>query len=73
MLVEINIINFGSKEAHEVASIRYNLRKSGSPIGLYDVPIGATAMINNLTLVTSKVNEFKRIPGLNIENWRASG
>ena len=69
-LDSINIIDFTNKEARSTASIRSALKKAGTPIGAYDILIGATALANGLTLVTSNIREFKRIPNLSLENWR---
>jgi len=49
--------------------IRAELDKNGTPIGPYDLQIGAIALADNLTLVTHNVKEFSRIPGLVIEDW----
>ncbi len=70
ILAEISILNFRSNEAIEAAKIRDFLRSSGKPIGPYDVLIGATAVANDLILVTSNEKEFLRIPELKTENWR---
>lgn len=70
VLSEISIIDFRTKEAIIAAEIRNYLRARGTPIGPYDFLIAATAMANELILVTSNEKEFIRIKGLNIENWR---
>ncbi len=49
--------------------IRSDLARIGKPIGPYDLQIAATAMANNLILVTAKTKEFGRVAGLSIENW----
>jgi len=35
----------------------------------FDLLIGATAISNNLTLVTRNVSDFERLKGIEIENW----
>ncbi len=70
ILSEINILDFGSKEAEKAAAIRNQLRAPGTPIGPYDFLIVATALANDLILVTSNEKEFTRIQELKIENWR---
>ncbi|MEM9274667.1 MAG: type II toxin-antitoxin system VapC family toxin [Cyanobacteria bacterium P01_F01_bin.143] len=69
-LDRINIIDFTNKEAETTALIHSVLKKAGTPIGAYDLLIGATALANDLTLVTSNTREFKRIANLSLENWR---
>lgn len=70
ILSEINILDFGSKEASNAAGIRNHLRVQGTPIGPYDFLIAATAVANDLILVSSNEKEFIRIPELKTENWR---
>lgn len=45
------------------------LRKVGNILDDFDLLIGATAISNNLTLVTRNISDFNRINGLEIENW----
>ncbi|HRW99811.1 MAG TPA: type II toxin-antitoxin system VapC family toxin [Cyclobacteriaceae bacterium] len=45
------------------------LRKKGLPLDDFDLLIGATAISNNLTLVTRNVSDFERLRGIEIENW----
>jgi tRNA(fMet)-specific endonuclease VapC len=65
----VNIIPFGTVEAKTAAQIRFKSEKKGIPVGPYDVLIAACAKANNLILVTHNVKEFKRIEGLQIEDW----
>ena len=45
---------------------RARLRDEGNLIGDMDILIGATAISNNLTLLTNNTRHFERIQGLNI-------
>ena len=49
--------------------IRATLEKKGYLIGSMDLLIAAHALSLGVRLVTNNVNEFKRVPGLRIENW----
>lgn len=49
--------------------IRQSLQASGKPIGNNDLWIAAHALAGKLILVTNNVAEFKRVPGLKVENW----
>ena len=51
------------------AQIRRDLTRSGTPIGSNDFQIAAIALANNLILVTHNVREFRRVEGLQIEDW----
>ncbi len=50
--------------------LRAYLQKKGSPIGPLDMLIAAHALSLDVTLVTSNVREFARVPGLRIADWR---
>lgn len=49
--------------------LRYMLEKQGKRIGDMDMFIAATALEEDLILVTGNTEHFERIPGLKIENW----
>lgn len=39
------------------------------PIGVNDLHIAAHARSEGMVLVTNNQKEFKRVPGLRLENW----
>jgi len=45
------------------------LRAAGTPIGANDLWIACHALTLNATLVTNNSSEFKRVTGLQLENW----
>ena len=49
--------------------IRSDLARIGTPIGPNDLLIAATAVANDLILITANSEEFGRVAGLSIENW----
>jgi predicted nucleic acid-binding protein len=49
--------------------IRAYLTQRGQPIGPNDLFIAAHARALGMTLVTDKLREFERVPGLKLENW----
>jgi tRNA(fMet)-specific endonuclease VapC len=51
------------------AKKKTRLKKSGRILDDFDLLIGATAISNNLTLVTGNVSDFERLDGIDIENW----
>ena len=53
---------------HYVA-IRCALESVGQSIGEADLWIAATARAHGDVVVTNNVNEFKRVPGLLVEDW----
>jgi tRNA(fMet)-specific endonuclease VapC len=50
-------------------AIRAALEVKGETIGNNDLWIAAHAKAAELTLVTNNENEFRRIPGLKMQNW----
>jgi len=49
--------------------LRAALERKGEMIGANDIWIAAHAKAAELTLVTNNEREFRRIPGLTVENW----
>lgn len=61
---------FDAADARAAAAIRAALKTQGQPIGAYDVLIAGTALARGLVVVTSNAGEFKRVSGLQLEDWR---
>jgi tRNA(fMet)-specific endonuclease VapC len=55
----------------EYGGIRSELGAAGKPIGSNNPLIAAHAYATSATVVTANMDEFKRIRGLNVENWLA--
>lgn len=56
--------------ANEYAETKVYLRKSGTPLhDEFDLIIGVTALVNELTLVTDNTKDFRFIKNLKLENW----
>ena len=51
--------------------MRASLERAGTPIGANDLWIAAHALAADLTVVTNNEREFRRVPGLKMENWAA--
>ena len=51
--------------------IRAQLESAGEVIGPNDLLIAAHACAADLTIVTGNEREFRRVPGLRVENWMA--
>jgi tRNA(fMet)-specific endonuclease VapC len=66
----IKTINLNTEITEEYAKIKSSLRKSGTPIDDFDILIGATAIVNNLILITNNIQHFSRIENITIENWK---
>lgn len=64
------VLEFDKEDARQSGEIRALLAGRGTSIGPYDVLIAGQAIARNLTLVTHNTDEFRRVPGLRIEDWQ---
>ena len=62
-------VPFDDAAAEVYGRIRADLAARGTPIGPNDLMIAATALANNLILVTHNTKEFSRVIGLILEDW----
>lgn len=65
----VTVLPFDSRAADFAARVRLNLERAGSPIGPLDTLIAGTVLAYGATLVTHDVDEFSRVPGLQLEDW----
>ncbi len=61
------VLPFDERAGHEHARIRFHLRQA--PIGERDLLMAAIALPRRLVIVTNNVREFRRVPGLAVEDW----
>jgi len=66
----IATLPFDTADAQASAAIRAALKRQGQPIGAYDVLIAGMGLARGLVVVTSNLGEFRRVAGLQVENWR---
>ena len=71
LLGEIDVLAFEAPADTEYGGIRAELEATGKLIGSNDLLIAAHAHAAGATIVTANTQEFKRIRGLNVENWLA--
>lgn len=63
------IININRPIIETFTDIKRNLEEKGERLEDMDLMIAATAMTLNHRLVTNNVRHYRRIKGLEIENW----
>ena len=51
------------------AEVKAHLRRAGQLIEEFDMLIGSSAVHHGYVMVTENLDHFKRIPGIEIENW----
>lgn len=65
----LEILPFDDRAAIQYGQVRAYLTLRGITIGAMELLIAAQAKSLSLPLVTNNLKEFKRIPGLLLENW----
>jgi tRNA(fMet)-specific endonuclease VapC len=55
--------------AQHYARTRAELERRGTPIGPNDLWLAAHGLAEQVTVVTGNEREFRRVPGLRVENW----
>lgn len=68
-LVPLVIAPFDVNAALAYGDLRATLERQGQPIGPLDMQIAAHALSLNAVLVTNNEREFRKVPGLALENW----
>ena len=68
-LLPLKILDFDHAAAIIYGDIRAMLEQQGTPIGSLDTLIAAHALSLEATLITNNVNEFSRVPNLQLDNW----
>ena len=67
----VEVVELDLKIALRFGQLRGQLMDSGVPMPDMDGLIAATALSEDLTLVTHNVADFDSVPDLRIENWLA--
>lgn len=69
LLPNLPLLPFDASAARRYGEIRSELERRGTPIGDADVRIAAIALVHGLKVVTGNERHFRRVPGLETENW----
>lgn len=67
--LQFEVLDFDKEDGRRAGEIRAILAARGTPVGPYDILIAGQASVRNLILVTHNIAEFRRVPGLQIEDW----
>jgi tRNA(fMet)-specific endonuclease VapC len=70
LIEELEPLDFDLRAAATYGRVRSQLEAIGAPIGPNDMLIAAHALSRGLTVVTDNTEEFDRVKGLKVENWR---
>jgi tRNA(fMet)-specific endonuclease VapC len=69
LLEFLQVDDFPAGAAGDFGEIKARLLSGGKPIGPYDLLIAAHARHIKAVLVTNNEREFRRVPGLSVQNW----
>ena len=72
LLRDFVVLPFDEEDSRQAGEVGAELKKSGSPIGPYDVLIAGQARARDLILISNNVREFERVPDLRLEDWIVS-
>ena len=67
----LKIVPFDRAASEAYGEVRSFLQRRGTPIGPLDMLIAAHAISLDVPLATNNLREFRRVPGLRVENWLA--
>lgn len=71
-LAKFPIVMIDLDTARLHAQLWADLDRAGMPIGRHDAWLAATCMRHGMTMLTANEREFRRVPGLVVENWLSS-
>jgi tRNA(fMet)-specific endonuclease VapC len=69
LFADLVVLDLDREDARTAGEIGAMLSRQGTPIGPHDVLIAGQAKARGLTLVTNNLSEFRRVPGLTLEDW----
>ena len=64
-----DIISVDFSVAETFGMIKSDLELQGTPLDDFDLVIAASALAHNLILVTNNEKHFRRVEGLELDNW----
>ena len=68
-VARLELMDYDPAAAAHSGQLRAELQLSGKPIGPYDQMIAGHARSRGFILITNNTREFRRVPGLRVENW----
>lgn len=69
LLAKVRTLPFDDAAARKYGELRESLERKGVPIGPLDTLIASHALASSCTLATNNTREFRRAPGLHVEDW----
>ena len=69
LTLAMSVVDFTLEDGLIAGEVRADLARIGTPIGPYDVLIAGQATARHLCVVTNNSREFRRVAGLEVEDW----
>lgn len=69
LLPNLAVLPFDADAAHRYGEMRATLEQRGETIGEADLRIASIALAKDLTVVTANERHFRRVPGIEVQNW----
>jgi tRNA(fMet)-specific endonuclease VapC len=69
LLSALLVLPFDESAARRFGLLKADLEATGEPLDDLDLQIASIALENNLPLLTNNARHFKRIEGLQLQNW----
>lgn len=70
ILAALPVLAIDIATARSHAQLWADLAQQGQMIGVHDSWLAATCLAHGLRLASSNLREFRRVPGLDVEQWR---
>lgn len=68
-LAALEVLPLAPPSDRDYGAIRASLEAAGTPIGGNDLLVAAQARAAGRIVVTANLSEFRRVPGLAVEDW----
>jgi len=69
LFAALTVLSFDESSARRFGLLKAELESKGKPLDDLDLQIASIALENNLPLLTNNTGHFKRIHGLELQNW----
>ncbi|MDL1909513.1 type II toxin-antitoxin system VapC family toxin [Chloroflexi bacterium CFX6] len=69
LFAALTILPFDESAGRRFGALKADLETRGEPLDDLDLQIASSAIENALPLATNNTNHFKRIKGLELQNW----
>ena len=69
LLAEFPIVPIDLETSRIHAQLWADFQRMGTMIGQHDLWLAASCLRHAMTIVTANESEFRRVPGLTVENW----